>query len=156
MASTSASAVASSRACLLTKNRRSRPPLRRDWFTPGQSKHPVFGKLVDKASFDVAVAISKVKTRNDNPIQPIKMISVTIEMGSEGDFIASNTFAGMKPGYKFTSGPNGLGYYKDDGSATTAVAGVPTTFDPNDPEIKRLAGGHNPTDFSGSTCCLIS
>merc|ERR1712224_446263 len=26
-----------------------------DWFSPGESKHPVFGKLCDKASFDVAV-----------------------------------------------------------------------------------------------------
>ena len=32
------------------------------------------------------------------------------------DFIASETFAGMKPGYKFTMGPHGLGYYRDDGA----------------------------------------
>merc|ERR1719271_1185730 len=30
-----------------------------DWFTPGQSKHPVFGKLLQE-SMSVAVAISKV------------------------------------------------------------------------------------------------
>ena len=49
-----------------------------DWFTGGQSKHPVFGKLVDKASFDIAVKISKVRTRDDNPIEPIKMLSMTV------------------------------------------------------------------------------
>merc|ERR1719454_1381197 len=31
-----------------------------DWFGPGQSKHPVFGKCVDKESLDVVIAISKV------------------------------------------------------------------------------------------------
>ena len=49
-----------------------------DWFSPGQSKHPVFGKVVDQASFDVAVKISQVPTRNDNPVTPIMMKSVTI------------------------------------------------------------------------------
>merc|ERR1719159_1700167 len=38
-----------------------------DWFTPGQSKHPVFGKIT--SGMDIAVAISKVRTRDDNPIQ---------------------------------------------------------------------------------------
>merc|ERR1711907_55124 len=51
-----------------------------DWFSPGESKHPVFGKCVDKASFDVMVAISKVKTQNDTPVTPIKMNSVTVAM----------------------------------------------------------------------------
>ena len=51
----------------------------RDWFTGGQSKHPVFGKLVDKASYDLAVKISKVRTRQDNPVEPVKMISVTVK-----------------------------------------------------------------------------
>ena len=49
-----------------------------DWFTPGESKHPVFGKLLTKADFELAVKISKVRTRDDNPIEPIKMISVTV------------------------------------------------------------------------------
>merc|ERR1712046_203785 len=40
-----------------------------DWFSPGASKHPVFGKITD--GYDVAVAISKVPTRNDNPVTPI-------------------------------------------------------------------------------------
>merc|ERR1712054_122 len=37
-----------------------------DWFSPGQSKHPVFGKIT--SGMDVVVAISKVKTRADNPV----------------------------------------------------------------------------------------
>merc|ERR1719238_1431622 len=42
-----------------------------DWFSPGQSKHPVFGKII--SGMDVAVKISKVRTQNDNPVNPIKM-----------------------------------------------------------------------------------
>merc|ERR1719407_390795 len=37
-----------------------------DWFSPGQSKHPVFGKVTQ--GYDICVAISKVPTRNDNPV----------------------------------------------------------------------------------------
>merc|ERR1712151_787725 len=37
-----------------------------DWFTGGSSKHPVFGQVFE--GYDVVEAISKVKTRNDNPI----------------------------------------------------------------------------------------
>ena len=82
-----------------------------DWFSPGESKHPVFGKCVDKASLDIMVReanlppptqtpwprpllclhplttpappqvkISKVKTRDDCPINPVKMVSVTVKM----------------------------------------------------------------------------
>merc|ERR1712194_56529 len=36
-----------------------------DWFSPGQSKHPVFGKIVE--GYDVCVAISKTPTSNDCP-----------------------------------------------------------------------------------------
>lgn len=49
-----------------------------DWFdksTP--SAHPVFGKVID--NYDLVVKISNVRTRNDNPIQPIKMIKVRVE-----------------------------------------------------------------------------
>merc|ERR1712050_772335 len=42
-----------------------------DWFSPGESKHPVFGKIT--SGYDIAVKISKVRTNNDNPIEPIKM-----------------------------------------------------------------------------------
>lgn len=47
-------------------------------FSPGESKHPVFGKCVDKASFDMMVKISKVPTRDDCPNTPVQMKSVTI------------------------------------------------------------------------------
>ncbi len=49
-----------------------------DWFSPGDSKHPVFGKASDKASFDLMVKISKVPTTDDCPNTPVKMISVTV------------------------------------------------------------------------------
>jgi len=47
-----------------------------DWFSPGQSKHPVFGQIT--SGMDVLTAISKVQTRNDNPVVPIQMRSITI------------------------------------------------------------------------------
>merc|ERR1711920_34578 len=47
-----------------------------DWFSPGASKHPVFGKITE--GYDVCVAISKVPTSNDNPNTPIKMNKITI------------------------------------------------------------------------------
>merc|ERR1711879_908495 len=47
-----------------------------DWFGPGESKHPVFGKIT--AGYDVCVAISKVPTQDDNPNTPIVMKSITI------------------------------------------------------------------------------
>merc|ERR1712224_159899 len=47
-----------------------------DWFSPGASKHPVFGKITQ--GYDVAVAISKVPTRSDNPVTPIRMNKITI------------------------------------------------------------------------------
>eukprot|EP00811_Abedinium_folium_P009963 NODE_19214_length_854_cov_3.828061.p1 GENE.NODE_19214_length_854_cov_3.828061~~NODE_19214_length_854_cov_3.828061.p1 ORF type:complete len:190 (+),score=19.09 NODE_19214_length_854_cov_3.828061:136-705(+) len=47
-----------------------------DWFSPGQSKHPVFGKVIE--GFDVTLAISRVPTRDENPITPIRMNSITI------------------------------------------------------------------------------
>merc|ERR1712153_165200 len=48
-----------------------------DWFSPGSSKHPVFGKIT--SGYDIAQQISTVKTTNDCPKEPVKMISVTIE-----------------------------------------------------------------------------
>jgi len=48
-----------------------------DWFDRStESAHPVFGKVVE--GMDVVVKISKVRTRDDNPIQPIVMNSVII------------------------------------------------------------------------------
>src|SRR5688500_14701351 len=48
-----------------------------DWFTPGQSKHPVFGKVV--TGEDVVRKIEKVETDGrDNPKQPVKVEKITI------------------------------------------------------------------------------
>merc|ERR1711957_319867 len=47
-----------------------------DWFSPGESKHPVFGQVL--SGMDVVTAISKVQTRDDSPVDPIKMNSITI------------------------------------------------------------------------------
>ncbi len=49
-----------------------------DWFTPGQSKHPVFGRVTD--GMDVISKIEKVPTSpSDNrPKSPVQMIRVTI------------------------------------------------------------------------------
>merc|ERR1719181_2707497 len=53
-----------------------------DWFTGGQSKHPVFGKVT--SGMEIAYKISKVKTVRDNPVEPIKMLKITVE-GLEKD-----------------------------------------------------------------------
>lgn len=48
-----------------------------DFFTPGQSKHPVFGKVTQ--GMEVVNAIESVDTdANDRPITPVQMIRVTI------------------------------------------------------------------------------
>merc|ERR1719401_2970779 len=47
-----------------------------DWFSGGSSKHPVFGQITE--GYDIVVKISKVPTRDDNPITPIKMNTITI------------------------------------------------------------------------------
>jgi len=47
-----------------------------DWFSDGQSKHPVFGRIV--TGFDIVAKINNAKTQRDNPVVPIKMNSITI------------------------------------------------------------------------------
>ena len=48
-----------------------------DWFdNSSPSQHPVFGQVV--SGMDVVTAISKARTRDDNPVEPIKMIKITI------------------------------------------------------------------------------
>jgi cyclophilin family peptidyl-prolyl cis-trans isomerase len=48
-----------------------------DWFTPGQSKHPVFGKVT--AGMDVVDKISKTpRDQRDRPKTPVKMVKITV------------------------------------------------------------------------------
>ena len=48
-----------------------------DWFSPGQSKHPVFGKVTE--GMDVVRAIESTKTSpQDRPLTPVKVERITI------------------------------------------------------------------------------
>jgi cyclophilin family peptidyl-prolyl cis-trans isomerase len=48
-----------------------------DWFSAGDSKHPVFGKVI--SGMDILTKIENVRTdRNDRPETPVQMIKVTI------------------------------------------------------------------------------
>ncbi len=50
---------------------------RLDWFSPGPSKHPVFGKVT--AGLDVVAKIEKTPTgAGDRPKTPVKMVKVTV------------------------------------------------------------------------------
>ncbi|MBS0660271.1 MAG: peptidylprolyl isomerase [Verrucomicrobia bacterium] len=51
-----------------------------DWFSPGQSRHPVFGKVI--SGQDVVKAIETTPTdRSDRPLTPVQVIKVTVQQG---------------------------------------------------------------------------
>jgi cyclophilin family peptidyl-prolyl cis-trans isomerase len=48
-----------------------------DWFSPGPSKHPVFGRVTD--GMDVVGKIEKTETNaQDRPLSPVQMIRVRV------------------------------------------------------------------------------
>ena len=47
-----------------------------DWFSPGPSKHPVFGKIVD--GMDVVTQIENTATSNDRPDTPVEVKSIRV------------------------------------------------------------------------------
>ena len=47
-----------------------------DWFTGGQSRHIVFGKIIE--GYDIVYKISNIETVDEKPAVPIKMDTVSL------------------------------------------------------------------------------
>ena len=47
-----------------------------DFFSRGESKHPVFGKISNNMA--LVTKISQVRTRDDNPVKPIMVTNIEI------------------------------------------------------------------------------
>jgi cyclophilin family peptidyl-prolyl cis-trans isomerase len=47
-----------------------------DWFTPGQSKHPVFGKIV--SGMDIVANIENTPCNDSRPRTPVKVNKITV------------------------------------------------------------------------------
>jgi cyclophilin family peptidyl-prolyl cis-trans isomerase len=69
-----------------------------DWFSAGESRHPVFGQLVDKKSFNLCVKISRAQTRDENPVRPIQVQSVTVDLRGFGAEAGAGAGAGAGVG----------------------------------------------------------
>lgn len=50
-----------------------------DWFTPGRSKHPVFGKVTE--GMDIVTKIENAPVDGHRPNPPVRMNSITISQG---------------------------------------------------------------------------
>ena len=48
-----------------------------DWFTPGPSKHPVFGRVIDGMEIVTAIEGSATDSR-DRPLEPIQVRRITV------------------------------------------------------------------------------
>jgi cyclophilin family peptidyl-prolyl cis-trans isomerase len=52
-----------------------------DWFSPGPSKHPVFGKVIKGMEIITAIESTPTDSR-DRPITPVQMIKITVRDGT--------------------------------------------------------------------------
>ncbi len=48
-----------------------------DWFSPGQSKHPVFGRVVEGLDVVKAIGVTPTDGR-DNPVTPVQVTSIEV------------------------------------------------------------------------------
>lgn len=47
-----------------------------DWFTPGPSRHPVFGKII--SGLEIVRAIESVQTLSDRPVTPVQVTRLEV------------------------------------------------------------------------------